>query len=86
MIMNGLCVPCNRRVLRRSITLAGMCLVLVGMFCLPAFAQGGCVQASPENSSLILGLLGAAVGALAFIRARRKTRKARRDARLWTRN
>lgn len=82
----GFRVPCNRGLVIRSITLAGMCLVLVGMFCLPAFAVGGCVQASPENSSLILGLLGAAVGTLVFIRARRKTRKVLRDAHPWTRN
>lgn len=48
-------------------------LALVGVSALPAFAQSGCAQASPENPSLILALLGGAVAAVPFVRSRLKT-------------
>lgn len=47
--------------------------VLVGTSVAPALAQSGCAQASPENPSLILALLGGAVAAIPFVRARIKS-------------
>ena len=44
----------------------------IGLWTSPGFAFGGCVQASPESPSLVLGLIGAGVAALALLRARLK--------------
>ncbi|MBV8451387.1 MAG: PExPT-CTERM protein [Deltaproteobacteria bacterium] len=46
---------------------------VVGLWSSPSFAFGGCVQ-SPENPSLILGLLGGAVAGLPLLRAWFKSR------------
>ena len=48
----------------------------------PAFAFGGCVQASPENPSLLLALLGAGAAAFPLIRHRIRNRKERGDERI----
>ena len=40
--------------------------------CTPAFAQSGCAQASPENPSVILGLLAGGVAALSLVWTRRR--------------
>jgi len=40
----------------------------------PVFAFGGCLQSSPENPSIVLGLLGAGVAAFPIVRARLKRR------------
>lgn len=41
----------------------------------PVFAQQGCIAASPENPSLILGLIGGGVAAWPLLRARLKERR-----------
>jgi hypothetical protein len=46
--------------------------ILIGLWTSPGLAFGGCTQASPENPSLVLGLLGAGVAALPLLRARFK--------------
>ncbi len=56
-------------------TLAIATATAVTFWSAPAFAFGGCVQASPENPSLILGLLGGAVAALPLLRTRLKSRR-----------
>ena len=43
--------------------------IVVGLWSSPSLAFGGCVEASPENPSLILGLVGGAVAALPMLRA-----------------
>jgi hypothetical protein len=43
--------------------------ILIGLWTSPGFAFGGCVQASPESPSLVLGLIGAGVAALPLLRA-----------------
>jgi hypothetical protein len=48
---------------------------VIGLWSSSSFAFGGCVIASPENPSLILGLLGAAVAALPLLRAQLKSRR-----------
>jgi len=48
--------------------------IVVALWNSPSLAFGGCVQASPENPSLILGLLGGAVAALPLLRARLRSR------------
>jgi hypothetical protein len=47
---------------------AAVIAVVIGLCSSPAFAFGGCVV-SPENPSLVLGLLGGAVAALPLVRA-----------------
>ena len=43
-----------------------------------AFAFSGCVD-SPENPSLVLGLIAAGVGLIPLIRSRRRSRASRLD-------
>ena len=43
--------------------------ILIGLWTSPGFAFGGCKWASPENPSLVLGILGAGVAALPLLRA-----------------
>jgi hypothetical protein len=49
-------------------------MVILGAWSSPGFAFGGCTQASPENPSLILGLLGGVVAAFPMVRAWLKSR------------
>ena len=61
----------------RTLTLVSLSLLLVAA---PAFADGGlggCAD-SPENPSLILGLLGGAAAGLPWLRARLSQRLSRR--------
>jgi hypothetical protein len=48
---------------------AAAIVILIGLWTSPGFAFGGCVQASPESPSLVLGLIGAGVVALPLLRA-----------------
>lgn len=61
----------------RFIAFFFVALALAGVSALPAFAQSGCAQASPENPSLILALLGGAVAAVPFVRSRLKSHSGR---------
>jgi hypothetical protein len=61
-----------RAVLVRAVMFAAAIAVPIGLWTSPASAFGGCTQASPENPSLVLGLLGAGVAALPLLRARFK--------------
>ncbi len=68
------------KILLRSLSVnvaafAAITAIVLGLWNSPSFAFGGCVQASPENPSLILGLLGGAAAALPLVRARFKSRR-----------
>lgn len=63
----------HRAALINIAAIATVIATVIGLWSSPAFALGGCTD-SPENSSLILGLLGGAVAALPLIRARFKSR------------
>ena len=52
--------------------------MFIGLWTSPGLAFGGCVQASPENPSIVLGLLGAAIAALPLLRARFRFRRGSR--------
>jgi hypothetical protein len=64
-----------RAVLVNVAMFAVVIAIVVGFWSSPSLAFGGCVVASPENPSLILGLLGGAVAALPLLRARLKSRR-----------
>ena len=59
----------HRPVLLRVALFVAAIAILIGLWTAPGFAFGGCTQASPENPSLVLGLLGAGVAALPLLRA-----------------
>lgn len=57
--------------------LSGKCVAAIGLLIAStgvASAQGPCFD-SPENSTLILGLLGAVSAGLPWLRARRQSRR-----------
>lgn len=62
-----------RAALVNVVMFAAVAAALVGLWSSPSLAFGGCVV-SPENPSLILGLLGGAVAALPLLRAWLKSR------------
>ena len=62
----------NYSVIRGATLLVGTILASAGTLCLPAYAQSGCAQASPENPSVVLALLGGGIAALSLIWARRR--------------
>ena len=62
----------HRAALLNVAMFAGAIAILIGLWTSPGFTFGGCVQASPESPSLVLGLIGAGVAALPLLRARLK--------------
>lgn len=60
----------HRASLVKVATSSAAIAMLIGLWTSPGLAFGGCVQASPENSSLVLGLLGAGIAALPLLRTR----------------
>ncbi len=63
------CVMSNRPVIA-----AGQVFMLLLACCVAGYAQSGCAQASPENPSVVLALLGGGIAALSLIRARHKSK------------
>lgn len=66
-------IPSGKAMANVGILVAVIACV-IGAWSSPSLAFGGCTQASPENPSAILALLGGAVAALPVVRARFKSR------------